>query len=112
MDVCDREFGAGFYCENSHLAENLEVHFYAQIFDAADGEGSGVVPGGDACGVTGAGEGRVGVDGVEDGVGVLAEEVVEALLAVLIVCPGEHDEDPIVDDHSVVEVGVVLAGAE
>ena len=29
MDVCDREFGAGFYCEDSHLAENLEVHFDA-----------------------------------------------------------------------------------
>ena len=29
VDVCDREFGAGFYCEDSHLAENLEVHFDA-----------------------------------------------------------------------------------
>ena len=48
VDVCDREFGAGFYCKNSHLAENLKIYFDAQIFDAADVEGSGVVPGGDS----------------------------------------------------------------
>ena len=49
---------------------------------------------------------------MEDGVVALAQEFVEAFLAVLVVCPGEHDEDAIVDEHSVVEVGVVAAGSE
>lgn len=44
VDVCDGECWAGFYCEDSHLAENLNVHFDTQIFDAADTEGAGVIP--------------------------------------------------------------------
>jgi hypothetical protein len=47
---------------------------------------------------------------VVDGVVALSEELVEAFLSVLVVCPGQHDEDAIVDNHSVIEVGVVLAG--
>ena len=49
MHVCYGELGAWFNCEDSHLAENLNVYLNSQVFDAADGEGAGVVPGDDAC---------------------------------------------------------------
>jgi hypothetical protein len=47
-----------------------------------------------------------------NGIVALAQEFVEAFLAVLVVCPGEHDEDAIVDEHSVSVVGIVLSGSE
>lgn len=99
-------------CEDSHSAENLEVDFDAQVFDAANGEGAGIVPSGDSTGVAGAGEGGVGVDDVVDGVVALSEEFVEAFLSVLIVCACQHDQYSVVDDHAVVKVSVVLAGSE
>lgn len=51
MHVCYGELGAWFDCEDSHLAENLNVDFDSQVFDAADGEGAGIVPTRDTCGV-------------------------------------------------------------
>jgi hypothetical protein len=66
VDVRNGEFGAGFDCKDSHSAENLKVHFDAQVFDAADGEGAWVVPAGDSAGIAGVRQGRVEVDGVED----------------------------------------------
>lgn len=48
MHVCYRELGSWFDCEDSHLAENLDVDLDSQVFDAADGERSRIVPGDDA----------------------------------------------------------------